>query len=146
MVLHAGCELRHPHLQTLAAATGGKHGGQRGVATHAVQEEGHQDALPRHAHLHQLLDAPPYLRPPVQTAALAAGTGPGYSPLLPAGLHACLLVSFGGSFLRVSVQPPLCEPLWPSDKGARLVSRRTSVRSASALLSLQILWFMDTVL
>ena len=30
--------------------------------------------------------------------------------------------------------------------GARLVSRRTSVRSASALLSLQELWFMDTVL
>ena len=39
----------------------------------------------------------------------------------------------------------LCEPVWPGGKGARLVSRKTSVRSASALLSLQKLWLMDTV-
>ena len=39
-----------------------------------------------------------------------------------------------------------CEPVWPSGKALGLVSRRTSVRSASALLSLQKLWFMDTVL
>ena len=38
-----------------------------------------------------------------------------------------------------------CEPVWPSGKALGLVSRRTSVRSASALLSLQKLWFMDTV-
>ena len=41
----------------------------------------------------------------------------------------------------------VCEPAWPSGKAlCRLVSRRTSVRSASALLSLQKLWFMYTVL
>ena len=38
------------------------------------------------------------------------------------------------------------EPVWPSGKALGWLSRRTSVRSASALLSLQKLWFMDTVL
>ena len=38
------------------------------------------------------------------------------------------------------------EPVWPSGKArARLVSKRTLIRSASALLSPQNLWFMDTL-
>ena len=49
-------------------------------------------------------------------------------------------------FLLPLFRSRVCEPVWPSGKGARLVSRRTSVRSASAFLSLQITWFMDTVL
>ena len=85
-LLHAGRELRHPHLQAVAAAACGHDGGQRGVAPHAVQEEGHQDALPRHGHLHQLLGAAAHLRPPVQAPSLAPGAGHGHSPLLPAGL------------------------------------------------------------
>ena len=48
-------------------------------------------------------------------------------------------------FIRGIGFSSLCEPVWPGGKGARLVSRKTSVRSASALLSLQKLWLMDTV-
>ena len=39
-----------------------------------------------------------------------------------------------------------CEPVWPSGKGVRLVSRGTSVRIRLALLSFQKLWSVDTVL
>ena len=51
-------------------------------------------------------------------------------------------------FLTMALHGPIGtggESLWPSGKGARLVSGRTSVRfPAWALLSLQKLWFTDS--
>ena len=39
-------------------------------------------------------------------------------------------------FVSIEIRKERCEPVWPGGKGARLVSRRTSVQSTSAALSL----------
>lgn len=51
------CHVRSRHLQTVVSEAGWDHRGQRGVVPHAVQEEGHQDALRSHGDVRQLLDA-----------------------------------------------------------------------------------------